>query len=410
MGRLLRHRDARVYLAGQALSLIGDNSLWLAMGIYVKILTGSSSAAGLTFFAYICGLLLVPVGGLVADRVRRRPLLIAANLVTGAVVCTLLLAHGRGQLWLIYLVLFVYGAAGGMIASAQTALLAVMLPQDLLGEANSLLVVAEVGLRVATPVIGAGLLAWVGPKPVILLDVGTFLGSALAVLALRLREPRPERSAAPWRTELTAGLRHVGHTTALRRLLISAVGALLVFGFFRTVPFAVVGQGLHRSPQFLGVLESVMGAGALAGGSLAAPIMRRTSERALVGVALTSGALGCLLLVSTWLPMVLIAMVLVGACFVWVDVAVYTLIQRRTPKELIGRVDAALTMAAMIPQAMSIALGAALIAVVDYRFLLLAMAVAFLLSAVQMVGWADPDTEAKPGAAQVPLGADLRSD
>lgn len=153
-----------------------------------------------------------------------------------------------------------------------------------------------------------------------------------------------------------------------------------------------------------------MGAGALAGGSLAAPIMRRTSERALVGVALTSGALGCLLLVSTWLPMVLIAMVLVGACFVWVDVAVYTLIQRRTPKELIGRVDAALTMAAMIPQAMSIALGAALIAVVDYRFLLLAMAVAFLLSAVQMVGWADPDTEAKPGAAQVPLGADLRSD
>jgi MFS family permease len=403
MGGLLRHRDARIYIAGQALSLIGDNSLWLAMGIYVKIITGSTSAAGLTFCAYICGLLLVPIGGLIADRVRRRPLLIVANLATGALVCALLLAHGRGQLWLIYLVLFGYGAAGGLIGSAQTALLAVMLPEDLLGDANSLLMVAEVGLRIATPVIGAGLLAWVGPKPVILLDAATFLGAALAALALRLREPRPERSGEPWYDEITAGLRYVGRTIALRRVLISGIGALLVFGFFRLVPFAVVGQGLHRSPYFLGVLEAVMGVGALAGGALAALIMRRTSERVLAGIALTAGALGCLLLISSWLPVVLIAMAIVGVCFVWVDVAVFTLVQRRTPKELIGRVDAALTMAAMIPQAASIAIGAALITFVNYRVLLLVMAVAFVISAVQMMR-PESAAEAPSGTAQVFTG------
>src|SRR5262249_58885576 len=136
---LLANRDARFYLAGQALSTVGDNALWLAMGIWVKILTGSSSAAGLVFFAFTCGILLAPVTGLVADRVRRRPLLIGANLAAAAGVCCLLLVQGRGQVWLIYPVMFGYGALSSLIYSAQTALLAVMLPADLLGEANALL-------------------------------------------------------------------------------------------------------------------------------------------------------------------------------------------------------------------------------------------------------------------------------
>jgi MFS family permease len=139
MRRLLADRDARFYLGGQTLSTIGDNALLLAMGIWVKMLTGSSAAAGLVMFALTAGFLLAPVTGLVADRLRRRPLLIAANLAAAALVCALLAVHGPGQVWLIYPVMFGYGALGGLITSAQTALLAVMLPADLLGEANSVL-------------------------------------------------------------------------------------------------------------------------------------------------------------------------------------------------------------------------------------------------------------------------------
>src|SRR6202167_4398849 len=110
MRRLLSHRDARTYLAGQSLSVIGDSALWLAMGIWVKILTGSNSAAGLTFFAFTCGCLTAPLSGVVVDRLRRRPLLIAANLGGAALVCVLLLAGGRGQVWLIYGVMVSYRA------------------------------------------------------------------------------------------------------------------------------------------------------------------------------------------------------------------------------------------------------------------------------------------------------------
>src|SRR5215813_759296 len=278
------------------------------MGIWVKILTGSSSAAGLVFFAYSAGILLAPVTGLVADRVRRRPLLITANLAAAALVCVLLAARGHGQLWLIYPVMFGYGALGSLITAAQTALLAVMLPADQLGEANSVLQMAAMGLRVISPLLGAGLLAWAGPVPVVLLDAGTFVLAAGAVAALRLREPAPAPATTPWRDEVTAGIRYIGRTPALRRLLITGVIALLVFGFFETVPFAVVGQGLHRVPAFLGVLEAVMGVGALTGGALAAAIMRRTSERALVALGLLGSGASCLLLIPSWLAAVMAAM------------------------------------------------------------------------------------------------------
>jgi MFS family permease len=400
MRRLISHRDARIYIAGQSFSVIGDSALWLAMGIWVKILTGSNSAAGLTFFAFICGCMTAPLSGVIVDRLRRRPLLIAANLGGAALVCLLLPAAGRGQVWLIYAVMFGYGAANGLITAAQTALLTDLVPGDLLGEANSALQMASAGLRLITPLLGAGLLAWAGARPVILLDAGTFVVAAGAMLALGLRESRPEREHPRWRAEFAAGVRHIADTPALRRPLIACLIAVSAFGFFETVPFAVVGQGLHRSPEFLGVLNSMQGAGALAGGALAAPLMRRTSERALMAGGLAVCAAATLLLITRSLPLVLTAMAGIGLCVVWINVGAVTLIQRRTPGPLLGRVDSALEFAVVVPQAASIALGAALIAAVNYRIMLLAMAAVIGFSAVYLAIRREPDVKNAASALQ----------
>jgi MFS family permease len=410
MRRLLSHRDARTYLAGQSLSVIGDNALWLAMGIWVKILTGSNSAAGLTFLAFTCGVLAAPVSGVIVDRVRRRPLLIAVNMGTAALVCVLVLVHGRGQVWLIYAVMFGYGVANSLITSAQTALIPLLVPGDLLGDANSALQMASQGLRVITPLLGAGLLAWVGATPVILLDAGTFVVAAGTVLMLRVREPRPGRagraagSQPGWRAEFSAGMRHVARTPALRRPMVACLIAVSAFGFFETVPFAVVAEGLHRRPEFLGVLISLQGAGALAGGVLAGPVMRRTSERTLVAGGLAACTLAALLMITTWLPVVSAAAALLGLCIVWINVGAVTLIQRRTPAALIGRVDATLEFAIVVPQVVSIALGAALIAVVNYRILLLAMAAVIGFSAGYLARRRDEDHDQT--AASAPQQAD----
>jgi MFS family permease len=403
MRKLLAHRDARLYLGGQILSSIGDNSLWLAMGIWVKILTGSNSAAGLVFFAYCCGTLLAPVCGMVADRLPRKPLLAAANLAGAGLVCLLLLVHSRGGIWLIYVVMFGYGTAGSLIGSAQTALLTVIVPGDLLGDANAVLQIGSQGSRLFTPLIGAGLLAWIGPQPVIALDAGTFAVAAATTFALRVRE-QPAAARGHWRTEFTAGMRYIKRTAALRRLLVTFVITLTVFGFIETIGYAIVGQGLHRSPPFLGVLISVMAAGAIAGAAVVSPVMARTSERRVISLGLLAIAVGCLLLAVNQLAVVMAAGVLVGLSLVWINVGAMTLLQRRTPAALLGRVDAALNFGTTVPQALSIALGATLVAVVNYHLLLVVMAVVIGAAVLYLISEPDQAVPSVEAPVEAPAG------
>jgi predicted MFS family arabinose efflux permease len=239
--------------------------------------------------------------------------------------------------------------------------------------------------------------------PVILLDAGTFAVAAGSVLALRLREPRPARAAAPgrgWLAEYRAGIRFVARTRALRQPMVACLIAATTFGFFETVPFAVIAQGLHRRPEFLGVLTSLQGIGALAGGVLAGPVMRRTSERVLVAGGIAVCAAAALLLVTASLPLVLVASAALGTCIVWVNVGAVTLIQRNTPGALLGRVDAALEFAITVPQAASIALGAALIAIVNYRVLLLVMAAVIASAAVYLASRREPRVAVRACALQ----------
>lgn len=109
--------DARFrrLLIGSAVSSFGDSALYLSLAIWVKDLTGSNAAAGAIFLTQGLSSLLAPWVGHVIDRVRRRPLLIGTNAVTGIAVLALLLVHSREQLWLIYAVAAFYGAAAPLI-------------------------------------------------------------------------------------------------------------------------------------------------------------------------------------------------------------------------------------------------------------------------------------------------------
>jgi Na+/melibiose symporter-like transporter len=381
---LLAHRDARIYLGGQVLSIFGDSALVLAMGIWIKILTGSSAAAALLFFTQALGSLLGPLGGMLADRVRRRPLLIGTNLATAALVLLLLAVHGRPQIWLVYVVGFGYGLSYAVLVPAQTALLQSIVPGDLLGEANGLLQTAEQGMRLITPLVGAGLLAVFGPAPVIIGDAVTFAVAIATLTALRVAESRPSPSGQRWLTELTAGARHVMATVVLRQLAIAAAVVVTAFGLSEAVMFAVVSHGLHRPATFLGVLISAQGTGAIAAGVTAAPIMRRLSESMLAALGIAAAAIGYLLLIPPYLPAVLPGCALVGASLPWIIVGVFTLLQRRTPPALMGRTEAAFGVMYSVPQTIAIALGAGLITVLGYQLMLVIIVALMGLAAVYL--------------------------
>jgi MFS family permease len=374
MRRLFALRDARLYLAGQACSLLGDTALWLALALWARELTGSASAGGLVIFCLALPQLASPLSGLLVDRVRRRSLLLAVNPLTAVAVLPLLAVHGRSDLWILYAVAFAYGVSYTLLGAGQSALLATMLPEDLLGPANTVLQTVREGLRLVAPVLGVGLFTLAGGRAVALVDAATFVVATVALLALRFREPPPHPHREPWRAAVAAGARHVRRTPVLRQLALGGAGALLVIGFSETLLFAIP-QGLHRPPSFAGALMFAGGVGAVCGAVTTTRVMASRGAGRMGGLGIAVLAIGTLATADSRVAVVLFGKMLFGFGLPWMLVALYTLIQRESPAHLQGRVYSAMEIALGLPQTLSIALGAALATQVDYRVLIVTEAV-----------------------------------
>jgi len=371
---VFKRRDARTYLLGQSVSVVGDSIVWLAAGIWVKTLTGSSAAAGLVFFAFTAPQLLAPFAGALVDRLPRRRLLLATNLAMSGVVLLLLFVHGRNDVWLIYAVIAVYGASNTIIGAGQSALLTLLLPEDLLTAANSALVVVREALRLVAPLLGAALFSWQGGHFVALVDAATFAVAAISLALTHCDEPPRVVGQTPLARELSAGIAHIRATPLLRRLLATGAVAVTVVGISDTVVYAIVDEGLHRSPPFIGVLLSVQGAGAVVGGIAAPIVARRFGEARLCAFGIALLTVAPVLLAAPALAGVLGGMAAFGAALPWILVALLTLLQRSTPPQLQGRVYAAAELAVGLPQTIAIALGAMLVANLNYRLVLALMA------------------------------------
>jgi MFS family permease len=363
--------------------------MFIVMAIWMKTLTGSSARAGLVFLVLGLGALAGPLGGLLADRVRRRPLMIASDCVLGSSVLLLLLVHGRGDAWLIYLVALLYGAIGMVFYPAQAALLRVMLPEELLADANGALSTMRQGLRIVAPLAGAGLYAAFGGGVVAAFDAATFAGSAFLMSRMRVAEERPKPSEHHFLREVTAGVDHVWRTLPLRQITIGVTVALLVTGFTETLIFSVI-QHLGHKPSFFGVLATLQGVGSIAGGLTAATVLRRVGDVRAVGIGIGLFGLCGLLLAVPSLPVVTVGFIVAGLGIVWAIVAFNTSIQTRTPLAIQGRVDAACEVSLSIAQTTSIGTGAALSTLVDYRILLVVMAAVVAVSAVYLISRREP--------------------
>jgi MFS family permease len=389
VAKLFAYRDARLLVAGQTLSAFGDFAMWIVMAVWMKTLTGSSARAGLVFFVLALGSLAAPLGGLVADRVRRRPLMIATDCLLGGAVLLLLLVHDASDAWIIYLVALLYGLCGSVFYPARAALLRVMLPEDLLAEANGALSSTQQGVRIVAPLIGAALFKAFGGWTVAMLDAGTFAASALFLSAMRVREETPAPPEHHFLREVTAGIEHVWRVLPLRQITMGTTIAFLVVGFSETLIFSVIAH-LGRPPSFFGVLGTLQGVGSIAGGVTAAWMLRRVGDVHGVGIGLALFGACALLLAVSSLPVVLVGMAAAGVGIVWAIVAFNTALQTRTPLAIQGRVSAAADISLTLAQTMSIATGAALSTLVDYRILLVFMAGVLVLSAVYLLTRREP--------------------
>jgi hypothetical protein len=256
-----------------------------------------------------------------------------------------------------------------------------MLRGQLLADPTAAYEPTRQALQLVAPLVGAGLFAAFGGAVVALVDAGTFLASAATLVMLRFREPPPAPKEQRFLHDLSAGLRHIARTPVLRQLSVGVGAALLAIGFDETLIFAVNSQSLHRSPSFIGVLMSFQGAGAVLGGLTAAPFLRRVGDLRLAGLGVLVFGVADGFLLVPHVGAIACAAAVAGVGLVWAVVAIATAYQRRSPGHLQGRVAAASNMLFSVPQTISIALGAALITVIDYRLEIVIMTAAVLAAA-----------------------------
>jgi MFS family permease len=382
---LLRIRDARVFLFGWTLSQFGDWAMIIVLAVWAKALTDSNASAGLVFFALAAPSIFSPLAGLVVDRVRRRPLLVTVYSIEAVAVLALLFVHDRGDVWILYAMAVFTGTFGTLAASARSALMTTTIPRELLGEGNAIFQSVREGLRLIAPLVGAGIYAAWGGGVVAIVDSASFVFVVAALLLMRTPEPRFERVEHNFIAEAMAGARHIFHTIPLRQIVFSTGAALFVVGFSETIIFAVIDQGLHREPSFLGVLSSIQGIGAIAGGLTAARGLRTIGDVRVAGLGMAGFAIGELSFVTSNLPLISVGTAVAGFGVSWLIVGLMTALQVRTPLRLQGRVSSAADVFISTPQTISIAVGAALIAIVDYRLLVVVEAVAVALCGLYLL-------------------------
>ncbi|MFI7213839.1 MFS transporter [Micromonospora maritima] len=369
MRTVLRRPDFRLLFAALVASMAAESILLLALAVWVKDLTGSDSMAGATIFAVIAPMALAPLVGWVVDRYRRRPFFIAANLVAAVLLGPLLTVRDRADVWVIYVVAALYGLSYITLTAVLNALIRQLVPAELLPDANGALQTVRQGLRLIGPLAGAGVYAAVGGWLLVTLAMSGFLIAAAVVGRLRVEENGPPRPIGRGPAEMGAGLRHLAGEAALRRALLGYGLGSLVMGFTESLIFAYVDLGLGRDAAFVGVLVMVQGVGGLVGGLFSAAVVRRFGEVGALAAGVTFFGPAALALAYPRLWLGVVALLLAGVSLPLTMVGLNTLVQRRTPPNLLGRVTAASEALVSGPQAASIGTGALLVGVFDYRLL-----------------------------------------
>jgi predicted MFS family arabinose efflux permease len=346
--RPLRHRDFAVLWIGMTVSMIGDGIYYIAIAWQVYDLSNTPAALAVVGIAWtLPQVLFTLASGVLSDRLDRRKVMIAGDLirlVALAAICALSVT-GNITIPLLIALVAAYGTGQAVFQPSFNAIVPMIVPGDLLVEANSLgQIVRPIGMSLIGPVIGGLLIGAVGPGWAFGVDAATFAFSAVMILLIRTqgRAARDsEDASSPWQ-DLVEGIRF---TRQERWLFVGLLGALVsllaAWGPWETlVPF-VVRNDLGGSATDLGL---VFGAGGV--GSLAAALVvgqRGRLPRKAITTMYLAWAIALFAMVgfgiahAVWQAM-LVALVSESSLTVLI-VIWYTVMQRLVPPDLLGRVS-----------------------------------------------------------------------
>ncbi len=341
--------------------MLGSQFTLIALPWLVLQLTGDPLALGLVLaLGGIPRVVFMLVGGAVSDRFAPRTILIAcdwANSVLSGLTAALIFT-GAMQLWMLYLLSLLTGLLSSLVIPAANSMAPLLLPEQDLQTGNSILMgssqlVNFVGPAVAGIVIGGYAQSALGIAIAFSIDAASFAICALVLWAIRggrRRQMTATTDSSLWES-IGDGIRYLAGHDTLRFLFI----VMAVVNFLFTGPLLVgipvlADQRLAEGARAFGFLMSAYAGGSLAGMLLAGVVSKPTGRMLstiLIGQLVAYGAvlIGMGWITSTWIAVAL--MLLLGIGNGYINIIVFTWIQQRTPKEMLGRMMSMMVLASL---------------------------------------------------------------
>lgn len=343
-------------VAAQLVSLFGNAVLRFALPLYVLNLTGSSTAMGaVTACAWIPYIVLAPVGGVAADRIRKRRIMAVLDGVMAAVCAAYLLLCGTASVvGLSVAALVALYAVQSVYQPTVQASVPALVPHGSIQRATALVSQISMLSSLIGPVLGGLVFGAFGIEPVVAASGALFVAScALVACAVRVPFHPLPRQRGVVRTvvgdiaEALAFLRS-GRPVILKTILLATAFNLVLSSFVTIGTPVVVTEVLGLSNQLMGFAEGALALGGLAGGIAAGALAGKVDLRRSPAVLAAGSAALLLMAAATALPLPAMAAYALVVCGLFLTMACCTLfsvlavafVQGETPAHLIGKVMA----------------------------------------------------------------------
>lgn len=272
-GGLWRHPDFIRLWSAETVSRFGSEVSGLALPLAAIIVLHASTfeVAALSMVEFLPFILVTLPAGVWVDRLRRRPILVLADVARAVLLVSIPIAYGFDALtiWQLYAVGFFVGTFTVFFDVAYQSYLPSLVDRRRLIDGNSKLEISRSTSQIAGPGLAGLLVGWLTAPVAILVDAASFIGSALFLFRIRREEKPIQRSedapARRMRTEVAEGLRYVIAHPYLRHI----AGSTATFNFFGSflgaIALVYAVRVLGLSPQFIGLMLTVSNVGPLIG-------------------------------------------------------------------------------------------------------------------------------------------------
>jgi MFS family permease len=414
-GLILGHPDFRRLWVGESVSQLGTQVSLLAIPfIAVVTLRATAFQTGLlTAIGYAAFLLLGLPAGAWVDRMRRRPVMIAGNLLRTALLASVPVAAALDVLSLgqLYVVVFAVGVCTVFFDVAYQAYLPALIGRAQLVPGNGRLEASRSVAYTVGPAVAGYLVEILTAPAAMLVDAASFVLSAWCIAAIGSREPEPVAQGRALHREMAAGLRLVSGDPALRALALYGAGAVLSLACGQAVGVVFLVRTIHLGAAGIGLLHGIGGVGSVLGALVAGPLAGRFGYRTtILAVPLVSN--GFLLLVPLTGPGPRLALYAVGTAVTSCGIVAFNVVavafrQRLCPDHLLGRLNATMRFLTWGTFPVGALIGGALGTAIGPRRTLWLAAAGFLLSVRWLVASPLRYGEGTPGASvqQAPIGS-----